>query len=667
MLLKINYCQDFILDGIPRLFLAWIVFLCLSDAEICSGGMVDELNINSTFYQKLSSGKVIKYYKNIESGTNLAPLSYDHLVLHKPSIKLMEEYNWALTSKNNQSIPKSSSSFLEIPLEIPEQYLKKSFKNSRKLYLDYTEEYLDARNIKHKDVRNSIVMLKIFIENKKLRRKWVIYAPFLYIDGEIDLPEKWAPKNIWYLARRELGLPPSNIGRFSYKTNDSFFKIRMHKRLDNYYGMKIMVDKSYSMAVADLGPREDEKIFHMRVGGKDNFNYSGIITMDATLSNHQNNLVATSYLSNDYSQIRLEDETNVYLEELSFRFSLLEAPPNLHSFIKQISFYKSSRDKLIVNYKNNLFEPIILQPRFIRDMGEGVGRLEVGTFNFPGELKKRILVDGTKLLKAGLILDTRELSVHKVSIYKKEILNFRKPPELIIFKNKNYLNREDILDRLPAPIDHVKKLNAHDKKITMPPSNANSLNVLRGSSLVTNLLLFISYLIVIILFFITIRNYKKIWARIVYLVSTILGRLHTRSNYFACLGLFMFFLGLLISLFARVGPFNQIYDINFIYKDIFYTLGGLVLAINWKYQCVKIYMGLNNTRLNTLRNFFKNYNSSYLTGIFSVIFLCAVSSEFYIPLVETFSSLSISLIIVGAYHYVYQKREYEFEVSINKN
>ena len=66
-------------------------------------------------------------------------------------------------------------------------------------------------------------------------------------------------------------------------------------------------------------------------------------------------------------------------------------------------------------------------------MGEGVGRLEVGTSNFPEELKKRILVDGTKLLKAGLILDTRELSVRKVSIYKKEILNFRKPPELIIF------------------------------------------------------------------------------------------------------------------------------------------------------------------------------------------------------------------------------------------
>ena len=69
MLLKINYCQDFILDGIPRLFLAWIVFLCLSEAEICSGAMIDELNINSTFYQKLSSGKVIKYYKNVENGT----------------------------------------------------------------------------------------------------------------------------------------------------------------------------------------------------------------------------------------------------------------------------------------------------------------------------------------------------------------------------------------------------------------------------------------------------------------------------------------------------------------------------------------------------------------------------------------------------------------------
>jgi len=91
MLLKINYCQNFILGGIPRLFLAWIVFLCLSGAEICSGVMVDELNINSTFYQKISSGKAIKYYKNIKNGTNLAPLAYDHLVLHKPKIKLMEK------------------------------------------------------------------------------------------------------------------------------------------------------------------------------------------------------------------------------------------------------------------------------------------------------------------------------------------------------------------------------------------------------------------------------------------------------------------------------------------------------------------------------------------------------------------------------------------------
>ena len=127
----------------------------------------------------------------------------------------------------------------------------------------------------------------------------------------------------------------------------------------------------------------------------------------------------------------------------------------------------------------------------------------------------------------------------------------------------------------------------------------------------------------------------------------------------------MYFLGLLITLFAGAEPYNQVYDINFIFKDILYTLGGLVLAVNWKYQSVKIYIGLKNSRLNVLRNFFKNYNSSYLTGILVVLCLSAVSRQFYLPLVESFSSLSISLILVGSYHYNCQKTEYELEVPSN--
>ena len=303
MSLKINYCQDSTLDGMFRIFLAGVVFLCIGEADICSGAKIDELNRNSTFHQKLSSGKAIKYYKNIENGTNLAPFSYDRLVLHKPSIKLMEKYNWALTLNNNQHIPNTRSAVLEIPLEVPAQYLKKSFKNTRTLYLDYTEEYLDASNIKHKDVRHSIVMLQIVIKNKRLNRKWVIYAPFLYTADQIDLPEKWAPKNIWYQIRRELGLPPNNVGRFSHELNSSFFKIRLHERINNYYGVKITVDGSNSLPDQNLWPRDAKKFSLMRVGGRDDFNYSGVITMDATLSNHQNNLVATSYLSNDYSEI----------------------------------------------------------------------------------------------------------------------------------------------------------------------------------------------------------------------------------------------------------------------------------------------------------------------------------------------------------------------------
>ena len=266
MFLKINYCQDSTLDGMFRIFLAGVVFLCIGEADICSGAKIDELNRNSTFHQKLSSGKAIKYYKSIENGTNLVPLTYDRLVFHKQSIKSMEKYNWALTLNNNQHIPNSSSFFLEIPLEVPAQYLKKSFKNTRTLYLDYTEEYLDASNIKHKDVRHSIVMLQIFIKNSRLNRKWVIYAPFLYIGGQIDLPEKWAPKNIWYQIRRELGLPPNNVGRFSHEINGSFFKIRLHERINNYYGMKITVDGSHSLPVEDLWPKEAKRISIMRVG-----------------------------------------------------------------------------------------------------------------------------------------------------------------------------------------------------------------------------------------------------------------------------------------------------------------------------------------------------------------------------------------------------------------
>ena len=240
-----------------------------------------------------------------------------------------------------------------------------------------------------------------------------------------------------------------------------------------------------------------KKFSLMRVGGKDDFNYSGVITIDATLSNHKNNLVATSYLSNDYSEIKLKDESNVYLEELTFNFPLLEPPSNLISFVKKISFYKSSRDKIIANYKNNLFEPIVLNPRFIRDMGEGIGRLGVGLSNLSDKLKKRILVDGTKILKASLILDTRESRVQKVWIYKKSFLKFRNAPELVIFKNKKYLNSQDLLDRVQVPIDQVIK-------ITPSPLNWLSPYIFRGNSLAFNILLFIFYFAAIIFCFIAV-------------------------------------------------------------------------------------------------------------------------------------------------------------------
>ena len=82
-------------------------------------------------------------------------------------------------------------------------------------------------------------------------------------------------------------------------------------------------------------------------------------------------------------------------------------------------------------------------------------------------------------------------------------------------------------------------------------------------------------------------------------------------------------------------------------------------------MCENFYMGLKNSRLNALRNFFKNYNSSYLAEVFAVLCFCVVSRHFYLSLVESSSSLSISLILAGTCHYVYQKTEYELEVPTN--
>ena len=146
-----------------------------------------------------------------------------------------------------------------------------------------------------------------------------------------------------------------------------------------------------------------------------------------------------------------------------------------------------------------------------------------------------------------------------------------------------------------------------------------------------------------------------------------LSRLQTRSNYFSYLGLFLYFLGLSISFWAGFGPFNQVYDVFFVYKDIFYTFGGLVLALNWKYQCMKIYIWLKPTRFDVFSDLFKNDNYSYLTGVFVFLFLCAISRQLYLPLVEVFSSISISFMLVGIYHYLYQKTGSEVGVSSTNN
>ena len=98
-----------------RIYLTGIAFICLVSVNVCSGAKIGELKKESNFYQKFSSGKSIKYYKNIEGRTNLDPLSYDLTDLHKPWKKIIGKYVWALTSNNSQSIPNNgeNKTFLE--------------------------------------------------------------------------------------------------------------------------------------------------------------------------------------------------------------------------------------------------------------------------------------------------------------------------------------------------------------------------------------------------------------------------------------------------------------------------------------------------------------------------------------------------------------------------
>ena len=88
------------------------------------------------------------------------------------------------------------------------------------------------------------------------------------------------------------------------------------------------------------------------------------------------------------------------------------------------------------------------------------------------------------------------------------------------------------------PIDHVIKT-------TTPPLNLTSRYIFRGNSSVLNILLFIFGFTATIFYFIRFKNYKKVLTDIRCLVTNIFGRLLVRSNYFAYLGLFMFFLGLI--------------------------------------------------------------------------------------------------------------------------
>ena len=133
------------------------------------------------------------------------------------------------------------------------------------------------------------------------------------------------------------------------------------------------------------------------------------------------------------------------------------------------------------------------------------------------------------------------------------------------------------------------------------------------------------------------------------------------------LGFFLCILGLLISLFTSGGVYNQVYGDNFFFKDIFFTLGGIILALSWGKQSEKIHIWLKSTQWKILETFFKNYSSSYITLIIVAIILCILSNRLYFPLTETFSSIAISFIIVGAWYHFNKNPKCEIQAAAKKD
>ena len=657
MYLKINYPRPSILLLLFRVLLTGIVVLFFFGVKISSGLESSEIKKKLIYYQKYSTGKKVNFYKTIAEGY-LEPGSYNVLTSHKPLVGFNEEFSWSLSSKNRQYIPSKRTPFYKIPLDISDNYFEKPFGNSRILYLDFTEEYVDKKNQKNQNVINSIVMLQVFIKDKKLNRKLVIYAPYLYIAGHISLPDFWAPKTLWYVIRRELGLPPNSIGRISKNDNSWYFKVRLHKKMDDYYAMRVIVDGlQYESSFLDLKPTKSM----MRLGVEDDFSYSEKITMDTSLTNEHPDIVATSYLYGKYSGVRLKDKSNLYLEELTFNFSPLKSPENINSFVKEVSLYKPSTSKLPVAIHSDSYESIVLNPRFIRDIGKGIGRLELDLSDLSKNLKKEIIVNEFKIIKANLIVNARESIQHKVMAFRKngakvptqnnsevnipntlkknlKLFEFTPETELVIFKNKKYLNSDDLLDKVSETGGNLKRLSTHVEEITTSQSNRISFTQYLGTSFVILLYIFL-----------------------IFVMKNVIGENRPLEipSYFISLGFLLCISGFLISLFTSGGAYNQVYGANFFFKDIFFTLGGIILALSWGKQSEKIHIWLKSTRWKTLEIFFKNYNSSYITLIIVAIILCVLSNRLYFPMTELFSSIAISFIIVGAWYHFNKDPKYD--------
>ena len=646
---------------IKLLVMVGIVSLNLVGPYLCSGDENFIKKVNYGLYQKFSTSKGIAYYREYNQTNNLGPGIHHLWVSNKERpeygvspIKRKKQVDWALSNIRNLNLDKSRVPQVEIPLVVPQKFLNNPLKNSRSIFLDYRERDEPTSKKEKNTIDESIVMLKILVQNKSLNKKWVVYVPFLYLSDEIQLPKEWVPKNLWYLAARELQRPSDGIGRYTISEGSLFIKFRLHKQIEKFASMRIYASSSQMREQSmDLGGRD----LRIRTGFKDDSSYSEVTNIPVVLSRKNEDLISTAYFHDVWKTGQFKGQSKIFLQELTFNFLNSSSSLDLVKAVSKINLYSSSKEKLVSKLDEKSIETIFMEPRFIVDLTEGVRRLNVRA----DEITK-ITGSESEILGASLLADTHNAKLKKIALFdnfmysktlKENIKNKVKPklynkleihvpefmsvnfsdlafkynPEAVVFESKSQLTW-----------DEMSKLILRGQS-----GKVHSVQVVgkEADQFAKNLLYIILTVVILCIAFIMYAPKRY---------SEKLGKIEYKPVHVVYSGFFIYFL---IYFYIYIYQLQYAGTWILLVKDTVSTFMGFAIALSWKYLVPDINKWLETTRPQLAKTLFKDSTHSYLTGCCAALFVCAVFRPFSSVFVEVFSSLSICFLVTGSYlHFV---------------